>query len=120
MHPVEHFIFFSAVIPYWFIPSHPLHVLFMLLIPAISSSVGHSGFDRLIFGKKTVFSVDNYMHYLHHKHFNVNYGNDVGFVPFDKWFGTFHDGSDEAQKALRDRMRARAVRSRQREDGSAR
>ncbi len=32
-----------------------------------------------------------YIHYLHHKHFEVVYGD--GLVHFDKWFGTFHDGS---------------------------
>ena len=28
-----------------------------------------------------------YLHYLHHKYFEVNYGGD-GLIPLDKWFGT--------------------------------
>jgi sterol desaturase/sphingolipid hydroxylase (fatty acid hydroxylase superfamily) len=41
---------------------------------------------------------DNYFNYLHHRFFTVNYG--VEMVPLDKWFGSFHDGSPEAHKAM--------------------
>ena len=34
------------------------------------------------------------MHYLDLKFFNVNYGSD-GLVPFDRVFGTYHDGSKD-------------------------
>ena len=47
-----------------------------------------------------------YIHYLHHKHFEVNYGD--GLIPFDRWFGTFHDGSKEGQ-ALMDARYAKKV-----------
>jgi sterol desaturase/sphingolipid hydroxylase (fatty acid hydroxylase superfamily) len=50
-------------------------------------------------------STDHYTHYLHHKYFEVNYGD--GLVPLDKLFGTFHDGSDEAEEALNKRVRDR-------------
>jgi hypothetical protein len=30
-------------------------------------------------------------------------------VPFDKWFGSFHDGSDEAHKAMLEKRRASIV-----------
>ena len=39
-----------------------------------------------------------YEHYLHHRHFTVNFGNAV--IPLDKWFGTFHDGTPEAQRQM--------------------
>ncbi len=39
------------------------------------------------------FSAANYINYLYHKYLEVNYG--YGLVPFDRIFGTFHDGSDE-------------------------
>ena len=30
-----------------------------------------------------------------------------GAIPLDRWFGTFHDGSDEAQVAMNQRFMAR-------------
>ncbi|MDE0782115.1 MAG: sterol desaturase family protein, partial [Planktomarina sp.] len=46
---------------------------------------------------------DSYAHYLHHKYFECNYAD--GILPLDKWFGTFHDGSEEAQERLRHRLK---------------
>jgi sterol desaturase/sphingolipid hydroxylase (fatty acid hydroxylase superfamily) len=50
------------------------------------------------------------MHYLHHRYFEVNYGGD-GLVPIDRWAGTFHDGSDEAEAAMNLRVMRRAAAS---------
>ena len=36
---------------------------------------------------------------LHLKHFEVNYGGD-GLIPLDQWFGTWHDGSKEAEARM--------------------
>ena len=47
-----------------------------------------------------------YAHYLHHKYFECNYSD--GVVPIDKWVGTFHDGSPEAQTRMNERLRERA------------
>ena len=33
---------------------------------------------------------------MHHKYFECNYAD--GAIPLDKLFGTFHNGSEEAQK----------------------
>jgi sterol desaturase/sphingolipid hydroxylase (fatty acid hydroxylase superfamily) len=101
MHPVEHLLYFSGVLLFWIVPSHPLHVLFYLMLLALDPSQGHCGFDRLVVTGRTTLDTESYFHYLHHKYFKVNYGNPV--LPFDKWFGTFHDGSQEAQKAMRRR-----------------
>jgi sterol desaturase/sphingolipid hydroxylase (fatty acid hydroxylase superfamily) len=49
------------------------------------------------------------MHYLHHKLFEVNYGS-TGTIPIDRWAGTLHDGSEEAQAALKRRLRERRER----------
>ena len=48
----------------------------------------------------------NYFHYLHHRYFECNYGGD-GSVPIDRWFGSFHDGSEEAHRRMRERAHAR-------------
>ena len=42
-----------------------------------------------------------YAHYLHHKFFEVNYGD--GAIPLDRWFGSFNDGTPEAMAAMRAR-----------------
>ena len=116
MHPVEHLIFFSSVIILWVVPSHPLHALYLLQTLALGPALTHHGFGRLVLGKKTTFDSNHYMHYLHHKHVQCNYGDDA--VPLDRWFGTFHDGSDKANAALKERMRARALRSRRKTQGA--
>lgn len=41
----------------------------------------------------------DFFHQLHHRYFECNYGTSE--VPFDKWFGTFHDGSAAATQATR-------------------
>ena len=47
------------------------------------------------------------MHYLHHRYFECNYGAglDGAILPLDKWLGTFHDGSDEAQERMISKLR---------------
>jgi len=110
MHPVEHVIYFSSVILFWIIPSHPLHAMRHLQELALGASLAHHGFDRLVVGEKATFDMEHYTHYLHHKHVQCNFGVDV--VPLDRWLGTFHDGSDESYERLKNRLRARALRSR--------
>jgi sterol desaturase/sphingolipid hydroxylase (fatty acid hydroxylase superfamily) len=103
MHPVEHLMFFSAAVLCWLIPSHPLHSVYLLQYLAMGASLAHLGFGRLVLSAKRALSTEDYMHYLHHKYFNANYGVDL--VPLDRWLGTFHDGSDEAQELMKARMR---------------
>ena len=62
-------------------------------------------FDKFVAGKKVYFDTGGYYHYLHHKYFECNYAD--GFLPLDKWFNTFHDGSDESQKKMIRRMKER-------------
>jgi sterol desaturase/sphingolipid hydroxylase (fatty acid hydroxylase superfamily) len=41
---------------------------------------------------------------LHHRYFECNYGTSV--VPWDRWFGSFHDGTAEATQRLNQRRYA--------------
>lgn len=116
MHPIEHVLMFSAVAFIWIIPSHPVHCLFALIILAIGPTISHSGFNRVKLGGQLAIPAADYMHYLHHKHVRVNYGGVL--VPLDKWFGTFHDGSEEAREAMKRRARQRASRLLRKNDGS--
>jgi sterol desaturase/sphingolipid hydroxylase (fatty acid hydroxylase superfamily) len=106
MHPVEHVLYFSGVLLHWIVPSHPLHVIFHLQHLAFAPSQGHSGFERLVLVDGVAVPTGNYMHYLHHRYFEVNYGGD-GLVPLDKWCGTFHDGSEAAQEIMNRRVLGR-------------
>lgn len=101
MHPIEHVLYFSGVLIHWLVPSHPFHAIFHLQHLAYSPSLGHNGFDKVKLGGGLEMSSDHYLHYLHHKYFEVNYGD--GLVPFDRIFGTYHDGTPEAEDALKRR-----------------
>ena len=98
MHPIEHVLYFSGVLLHWVIPSHPVHAIFHLLHAGVSPALGHAGFHKLVTKEENGVMADNYFHYLHHRYFTVNYGHEA--VPLDKWFGSFHDGSPEAQAAM--------------------
>lgn len=107
MHTFEHVIYFSVVLIYFIVPSHPLLVELGLVGFALGPALGHLGFDRIVTGDKKSMSTENYFHYLHHKYFEVNYGNSDRLIPFDYWFGTAHDGSPEADEAMYKRMKAK-------------
>jgi len=104
MHPLEQAIYFSTVLVGWLLAPHPLLALFQIHIAAFSPALGHSGFDKLLIGRRLGVDSGNYFHYLHHRYFECNYGGSV--APLDKLFGTFHDGSPEAHAAMQARMRA--------------
>lgn len=103
MHPLEHLMYFSVFALWWVVPVHPLVVTLTGLYQGVSPSVSHSGFDFIAAGKKR-FGAGDWYHQLHHQHFNVNYGNTP--TPFDKVFGSWHDGGAESLRAHRERLRA--------------
>ncbi len=104
MHPIEHVIYFSTILLFFVIPSHPIHMINLASRLGVAPAQGHTGFDRLVTGEEKTMNVSYYAHYLHHKYFEVNYSD--GMVPLDKWFGSFHDGTPEAHA----RMKARRLR----------
>jgi sterol desaturase/sphingolipid hydroxylase (fatty acid hydroxylase superfamily) len=106
MHPVEHLLYFSVVLIHWVVPSHPLHAIFNLTHAGLAPAPGHAGFDKVVLGKDSTIDTHSYQHYLHHKFFECNYAD--GVIPLDKWFGTFHDGSAEAEERMNRRFMERA------------
>jgi len=98
MHPIEHILYFSGILIHWVIPSHPIHGIFHLMHAGLTPSLGHTGFHDIVVTDDKVWKTDHYFHYLHHKYFTVNFG--VEGVPLDKWFGSYHDGSEEAQEKM--------------------
>ena len=98
MHWFEHIIYLSGPLIHFIIPSHPTHAIFQLFHAGIAPAFhGHIGFEKIQIGK---IGIDTHTqaHYLHHKYFECNYAD--GAVPLDKYFGTFHDGSKEAQEKM--------------------
>jgi sterol desaturase/sphingolipid hydroxylase (fatty acid hydroxylase superfamily) len=113
MHPVELLLYLGMAFWHLIIPSNPILALYQLHRAGFGAIPGHIGFDKIEVGQETGVATHAYIHYLHHKYFEVNYGD--GLVPFDKWFGTFHDGSKESQAQMdarfekkRERMNAKA------------
>jgi len=109
MHPIEHVLYYSAVMIHWIVPSHPIHALFDLVHLTMAPVPGHSGFEKIELGAEQSIDTGCLNHYLHHKYFEVNYAD--GAIPFDRWFGSFHDGSPEAHAAMKKRLAARNVTS---------
>ena len=107
MHPIEHVIYFSTILLFFFIPSHPIHMINLASRLGVAPAQGHTGFDRLAMGDDATMDVSYYAHYLHHKYFEVNYSD--GMVPLDKWFGSFHDGTPEAHEAMKARRLRRTA-----------
>ncbi|MEJ6602738.1 MAG: sterol desaturase family protein [Verrucomicrobiia bacterium] len=95
MHPIETALYLSVVLIHWVVPSHPLHFLFNLQHAALSPANGHHGFEGPIANGKV--PTGSYFHYLHHRHFECNYGEST--VPLDRWFGTFRDGQPDGEGA---------------------
>ena len=105
MHPVEHVLYFSGVLIHLVLPSNPLLALYHLYFAGYGAVVGHIGFDKMVLSDGRSVDTHAYNHYLHHKYFEVNYSEST--VPFDRLFGTFHDGTKEADVAMRARVAAR-------------
>lgn len=106
MHPLEHLLYFSLPFVFLVLPGSPYIATFCCVYLMISPSPSHSGFDRFKVADGTNVHGGDYFHNLHHRYFEVNYG--MLLLPLDKWFNTFHDGSQEAHEQMKDRRRASA------------
>ena len=108
MHPVEHLLYWSDILVHLVLPSHPLLVLYHLNVTGTGAVIGHVGFDKVEAGGERSVDTHAFAHYLHHKHFEVNYAD--GTLPLDKWFGTWHDGTVDGDRLMKERYRRRKAR----------
>ena len=99
MHPVEHMLYFSSILIHFVVPTHPLHIIAHFYMLALGATFGHAGFDALLVKNKRRLAIGHFHHQLHHRYFECNYGSID--MPWDKFFGTFHDGSPEARKRMK-------------------
>lgn len=103
MHPLEHLGYLGVALWHLVIPSNPILALYQLHQAGFGAIPGHIGFEKVEVSDARAFDSHAYIHYLHHKYFEVNYGD--GLIPFDKWFGTFHDGSADGERRMKERRR---------------
>lgn len=103
MHPIETVLFFSSVLIHVIIAAHPIHILFNLMHQGLTAATSHTGFESLVVKDKSRLALGRFHHQMHHRYFECNYGNLE--VPWDKVFGSFHDGTDESHEEFKKRRR---------------
>ena len=108
MHPVEHLLYFGTAFWHLILPSNPIIMIYQMNFAGFGAIPGHVGFDKIEVGEDKLVDSHAYAHYLHHKYFEVNYGDAL--IPLDKWFGTWHDGSAEGEARMQARYRKRKER----------
>lgn len=101
MHPVEHVLWLSSVLIHWVVASHPIHILFYQQMQVLTAVTSHAGFEGLWVRDKNRFALGEFFHQLHHRYHECNYGSSE--THWDRLFGTFHDGSEQASEAVRQR-----------------
>lgn len=102
-HPVEQAIFLGSVFVHLLIGAHPVHILFHLQYYFLTAMTTHTGFQGLLIKDKNRLALGTFHHQMHHRYFECNYGSLE--IPLDKWFGTFHDGTVEANEKMQERRK---------------
>ena len=103
MHPVEHLLFFSSILVHFLVAANPIHILFHMQHQALTAATSHTGYEGLLVKDKSRLALGTFHHQMHHRYFECNYGNLE--MPWDKWFGSFHDGTDESHEKFKERRR---------------
>jgi sterol desaturase/sphingolipid hydroxylase (fatty acid hydroxylase superfamily) len=109
MHPIEHLMYLGSVMIHLIIPANPLLLIYHLQYFSLSAATTHSGYEGLVAGGRNLLSLGTFHHQMHHRYFECNYGGLE--VPWDKWFGSFHDGTEESHKQFQEKQRLRATRA---------
>ncbi|MDG2340686.1 MAG: sterol desaturase family protein [Paracoccaceae bacterium] len=105
MHPIEHMFYFGTGLIHFIVPTHPVHMICHLMFYAIYAITTHTGFEGLWIAGRKRLQLGMFHHQMHHRYFEVNYGSLD--VPWDKFFGTFHDGTPEGKAMMKERLRTR-------------
>ena len=103
MHPVEHLFYLSSICIHWVIASHPIHVIYHVIYNGPGAAMTHAGYEDLLIKDKKKLALGTFYHQLHHRYYECNYGNQE--MPWDRWFGTFHNGSVKATEDTRARKK---------------
>jgi sterol desaturase/sphingolipid hydroxylase (fatty acid hydroxylase superfamily) len=103
MHPVEHVLYLSTLLIHTVVASHPVHLIFHAIYQGPGAAMTHTGYEDLLIKDKRSLALGTFYHTLHHRYFECNYGNQE--MPWDRWFGTFHDGTEEGTLTTRARKK---------------
>ena len=103
MHPVEHLLLYSDVAIHWLVMSHPIHVIFNVMLHTVAGPTTHCGYHKVKLTRFFSLQLGDFMHQLHHRYFDCNYGSYE--TPWDKIFGSFHDGTDAGNEYIKERRR---------------
>ncbi|WP_306114356.1 MULTISPECIES: sterol desaturase family protein [unclassified Roseovarius] len=103
MHPVEHLLYVSSLCIHWIVPTDPILLIFHVIYLGPGAAMTHTGYEDLLIKDKRRLALGTFYHQLHHRYYECNYGNQE--MPWDRWFGTFHDGSDDATATTRARKK---------------
>ena len=101
MHPIEHFFYMSSAVdlPGCASASHPFY--FHGIFAGHSLQLRRTLALRIwCLGIRAHLKIGSFHHQLHHRYFECNYGGPE--MPWDNWFGSFHDGSPEATQRVRE------------------
>lgn len=98
-HWFENLLYFTTYFIHLIVPSHPLHLVFHSMFQQVSPVMSHAGFEKVVVSDNEMTRSGDFFHQLHHRYFECNYGTSE--IPFDKWFGTYHDGTAEATARTR-------------------
>ena len=101
MHPLEHLGLYSDLLIYFLVASHPIHVIFNAMLHTIGGPISHCGYHEVKLTRHIHLQIGDFMHQLHHRFIDCNYGTLED--PWDKIFGSFHDGTPEADARIKER-----------------
>ena len=105
MHPLEHVIYLSTVLIHFIVPSSPLLIIFHLSYFTLSAATTHTGYQGIVWRGKLVLPLGTFHHQLHHRYFTCNYGGLE--TPWDRWTGSFHDGTAESHRQFMAKRRGK-------------
>ena len=97
-------MFFSSVLIHFIVPAHPIHILFHMQHQSLTGVTSHTGFEGWLVKDKNRLALGTFHHQMHHRYFECNYGNLE--VPWDKVFGSFHDGTEDSHEWFKESRRA--------------
>ena len=103
MHPVEHVIFLGSGLIHLLVPASPVHILYHMQYLTLTAATTHCGFEGMVVKDRNRLKLGTFHHQMHHRYFECNYGSLE--VPWDKLFGSFHDGTPEADLRVKERRR---------------
>jgi len=106
MHPLEHLIYLGSVLIHFVVPASPLLIIYHLQYFTLSAATTHTGYQGVLIGGRIRLRLGTFHHQMHHRFFECNYGGLE--IPWDRWMGSFHDGTAESHQQFLQRRKLNA------------